>query len=85
MSVRIVYFASVRENMGMAGEMFELQAPVTDVKGLRAQLVTRGAPWSAVLAPGKAVRVSVNLDMARDSTPVKAGDEIAFFPPVSGG
>ena len=40
---------------------------------------------AAALAPGKAVRVAVNQDMARDDTPVKAGDEVAFFPPVTGG
>ncbi len=85
MNVRILYFARVREEVGMAVEMFEPQVPVADVKGLREQLIARGAPWNAALAPGKAVRVSVNHDIARDHTPVNAGDEVAFFPPVTGG
>ena len=85
MSIRILYFAGVRENMGISGEMFEPGAPVADVRGLREQLIARGGAWAAALAFGKAVRVSVNQDIARDHTPVKAGDEVAFFPPVTGG
>ena len=85
MSVRILYFAWVREEVGMAAETFEPQGPVVDVKGLREQLMARGAPWNSALASGKPVRVSVNHDLARDQTPVKAGDEVAFFPPLTGG
>jgi sulfur-carrier protein len=85
MSVRILYFARLRENMGIAQEMFELPVEPCDVRSLRAQLVARGGASAAALGQGKAVRVSVNQDLARDDTPVKAGDEIAFFPPVTGG
>ena len=85
MSIRILYFARLREDMGIAQEMFEPLAQVRDVKSLRAQLVARGGASAAALGSGKAVRVSVNQDLARDDTPVKSGDEIAFFPPVTGG
>jgi sulfur-carrier protein len=85
MSVRILYFARLREDMGIAQEMIELPAAAHDVKTLRAHLVARGGASAAALGAGKAVRVSVNQDIARDDTPVKAGDEIAFFPPVTGG
>ena len=85
MSIRILYFARLREDMGMAQEMFEPIGATCDVNGLRAQLVARGGASATALGPGKAVRVSVNQDLARGDTPVKAGDEIAFFPPVTGG
>ena len=85
MNIRILYFARLREDMGTAGEMFELPAEVRDVKSLRAQLRARGGASAMAFAQGKAVRVSVNQDLARDDTPVKPGDEIAFFPPVTGG
>ena len=85
MSVRILYFARLREDMGIAQEMFDLPAAACDVKSLRAQLIARGGASALALGSGKAVRVSVNQDLARDNTPVKAGDEIAFFPPVTGG
>jgi len=84
-STRILYFARLREDMGIAQEMVDLPPGVTDVAGLRAHLLARGGASAVALAPGKAVRVSVNQDIARDSSPVKAGDEIAFFPPVTGG
>ena len=85
MSIRILYFARLREDMGRAGEMFDLAAEASDVKSLRAQLVARGGASATALGSGKAVRVSVNQDLARDDTPVKTGDEVAFFPPVTGG
>ena len=85
MNIRILYFARLREDMGVASEMFELPAAARDVRSLRAQLVARGGASATALGSGKAVRVSVNQDIARDDTPVKAGDEVAFFPPVTGG
>jgi molybdopterin synthase sulfur carrier subunit len=85
MSIRILYFARLREDMGVAGEMYELPMDAGDVKSLRARLIARGGASAVALGPGKAVRVSVNQDLARDDTPVKPGDEVAFFPPVTGG
>jgi len=85
MSVRILYFARLREDMGMREEMFDLPAGVGDVKALRACLVVRGGASATALGAGKAVRVSVNQDLGREDTPVKSGDEVAFFPPVTGG
>lgn len=85
MSVRILYFGRLREEMGIPGEMFELPPEVSDVAGLRARLMARGGNSAAAFASNKAVRFSVNQDLARNDTPIKAGDEIAFFPPVSGG
>jgi len=85
MNVRILYFARLREEMGIAQEMFDLPAASCDLKGLRAQLAARGGASAAAFGSGKKVRASVNQDIARDDTPVKAGDEVAFFPPVTGG
>ena len=85
MSIRILYFAKLREDMGIAQEMFDLPPEVSDVDSLRARLVARGGAPAVALGQGKAVRASVNQDIARGDTPVKAGDEVAFFPPVTGG
>jgi len=83
MTVKILYFAGLREQLGTPGEDLEL-APTT-VAGLRSQLMARGGAWRSALAQGKALRVAVNQEMAQPTTPVKPGDEIAFFPPVTGG
>ncbi|MCX7142185.1 MAG: molybdopterin converting factor subunit 1 [Proteobacteria bacterium] len=85
MSIRILYFARLREEMGIAQEMLELPPEVSDVKSLRAHLAARGGSSAKAFAAAKAVRVSVNQDLGRNDTPVKAGDEVAFFPPVTGG
>jgi molybdopterin synthase sulfur carrier subunit len=84
-TIRLIYFARLREDMGISGEMFELPPGVSDVQSLREQLAARGGASALALGQGKAVRVSVNQDLARGDTPVKAGDEVAFFPPVTGG
>ena len=83
MTVKVLYFAGLREQLGTPGEDLEL-APTT-VAGLRSQLMARGGAWQSALAQGKALRVAVNQEMAQPTTPVKPGDEIAFFPPVTGG
>ena len=50
-----------------------------------AWLRERGAQWEQALAQSRAVRVAVNQQMANEHTPIAAGAEIAFFPPVTGG
>jgi molybdopterin synthase sulfur carrier subunit len=83
--VQIVYLARLRETLGTSAEKVELPGEVGTVAALLAWLRTRGGAWAAELAPGRAVRVAVNYDMARADTPLKAGDEVALFPPVTGG
>ena len=58
---------------------------VGTVAALRAHLMARGGAWQSALGEKRALRVAVNQDMAQADTPVKAGDEVAFFPPVTGG
>ena len=82
MSVQVLYFASLREAFGTAGERVELPADVSSVGALRAWLVARGR---AELATAKNLRCAVNQDMAKLDAAVADGDEIAFFPPVTGG
>ena len=82
--IKILYFASLREKLGTSGEELELPAGVTDVGGVLGLLAERGGEW-ATLAAVKNLKSAVNQEMARNSTPVKAGDEVAFFPPVTGG
>lgn len=82
--IKILYFASLREKLGTAGEDLELPAGVTDVGGVLALLAQRGGEW-ATLGAVKNLKSAVNQEMARSHTPVQDGDEVAFFPPVTGG
>jgi molybdopterin synthase sulfur carrier subunit len=81
--IRILYFASLRERLGCAGETLT-ETPAT-VAELRAVLAARGDPWNEVFVQGQRVLAAVNQEMAVDSQPLQAGDEVGFFPPVTGG
>jgi molybdopterin synthase sulfur carrier subunit len=83
--VKVLYFAALREQLGTAGEDIELPAGVGTVAALRSHLMTRGGAWRQALAEGRLVRMAVNQDMAPPTAALKAGDEVAFFPPVTGG
>lgn len=83
--VTLLYFAGLREALGCSREQLALPAEASTVGTLLESLRSRDARWSASLAPGKAWRVAVNQRMADLATPVSAGDEVAFFPPVTGG
>jgi len=82
--LRVLFFASLREQLGVAEQAIDVPVPAT-VGALVTQLRARGETWSEVLAAGKRWRVAVNQDMATLETPLKSGDEIAIFPPVTGG
>jgi molybdopterin synthase sulfur carrier subunit len=83
--VRLLYFASVKERLGRETEEIEVPAGVSTVGGLRAHLGARGGAYAEVFAEKKLVKAAVNQDMVPLTAPVKAGDEVAFFPPVTGG
>ena len=82
--VKILYFASLREAVGCSGEELELPAGVGTVGALRSHLAARGEGWQA-LAAGRKVRAALNQRMVGAEAAVAAGDEVAFFPPVTGG
>ncbi|WP_415245771.1 molybdopterin converting factor subunit 1 [Thauera sp.] len=82
--MKVLYFASLREAVGRADEELELPAGVATVGDLRAHLAARGDGWQA-LAEGRNVRAAVNQRMVSAGEAVAAGDEVAFFPPVTGG
>ena len=84
MSVYILYFAGLREALGQTSERLALPDHVGSVGQLHAHLAARGGAWQA-LATTKNLRAAVNQQMAAMDAPLKDGDEVAFFPPVTGG
>ena len=83
--VTLLYFASLRESLGCSREQVPLPSGNATVSMLVEELRKRDGGWTDAFAPGKNWRVAVNQRMADPATPVKAGDEVAFFPPVTGG
>lgn len=85
MKIRVRFFASVKESLGRELEELDVPAGVATVGGVRSYLRERGGVWAETLAESRRIAAAVNQDMARPAAAVKAGDEVAFFPPVTGG
>jgi len=81
----LLYFAWLRERVGLAEERVEIPAEVTNVGELIVWLRGRSAGHAAAFAPEGVVRCAVNQEFARPDSPLADGDEVAFFPPVTGG
>ena len=85
MKVKLLFFAGLREQLGSAGEEIELPDTIATVEALRAHLRARGGAFEKVLSQKALVRAAVNQSMVQPSARIMAGDEVAFFPPVTGG
>lgn len=83
--VTILYFARLREALGTGREELALPASVADVAAVRRTLLARGGAWAETFGEARRIRAAVNQEIAGESTAVRDGDEIAFFPPVTGG
>ena len=83
--VTVLYFASLRETLGVSREQVALPPGVPTVASLVDSLRSRDGAWPEAFASQKPWRVAVNQRMADLATPVKPGVEVAFFPPVTGG
>ncbi|WP_127469955.1 molybdopterin converting factor subunit 1 [Thiomicrorhabdus aquaedulcis] len=81
--INVLYFASFREMLGQANE--QLPVGFATVEELIHQLAQRGEVWQQALLHNQNLQIAVNHDVAHRTTLIKAGDEIAFFPPVTGG
>jgi molybdopterin synthase sulfur carrier subunit len=83
--MRILWFAWFRTRVGTAEEVVTLPEGIRDVRGLVEWLRARSPGHAAALADDAAIRVAVNQTYVRFDHPVADGDEVALFPPVTGG
>ena len=83
--VTILYFAWLRERIGVASETLALPGGVNTVADLVASLAARGGGYASAFANRATIRCAVNQEFADPASAVKPGDEVGFFPPVTGG
>ena len=82
--LKLRFFASLREALGCSEEVVALPADARTLGALRVILAARGGEWQR-LTGSRTLRCAVNQVMADDTAVIADGDEIAFFPPVTGG
>ena len=83
--MKILYFAWVREKTGIGEETVNIPGDIRTARDLVAWLQGRGEGFADAFANDALVRVAVNQEYATLDEPVSPGDEVAFFPPVTGG
>lgn len=82
-TVQLLYFAALADQLQCGQEQVFLPSSVTSVAELQQWLTGRGERWNALAS--EQVRCAVNQEIVNMGHPVQAGDEVAFFPPVTGG
>ena len=83
--MKILYFAWLKEHTGQASEELQLPDGVDTVGALIPHITKLSAGHGTAMANLDAVRVAVNRVYGDLSTPITNNDEVAFFPPVTGG
>lgn len=82
---KILYFASLAETLGTNAEQIDLPSDCKTVDGLVELLRDRGEPFTGAFGGSTRILVAINQEMSEPSAEIGPADEIAFFPPVTGG
>jgi sulfur-carrier protein len=85
LKLELFYYASLREALGHANEVLAFDSATLTVLQLREALCAKGEPYASAMAAGRSLRCAINQVVVKDDALIKADDEIAFFPPVTGG
>ncbi len=83
MKIDVLYFAWVRERIGVPREALETEAQT--VSDLVAELSAREERYAAAFADTSALRVAIDQSLAEFDAPLSGAREVAFFPPMTGG
>jgi len=83
--MQLLYFGWVRARIGIGSEQVEPPAGISDVRALIGWLQSRGENYLEALREVESIRVAVNQELAELDAPIASGDEVAVFPPMTGG
>lgn len=85
MQIKVLYFARIKEAVNYSSEEIDLPADITSVTSLKNWLALRGETWAHLFSGKQVVRAAINHELVDDMAVIHAHDEVAFFPPVTGG
>ena len=85
MIIKILYFARIKEAVNYSTEELDLPADISTITALKNYLSLRGDTWANLFNGKQVVRAAINHALVDDLALIQAGDEVAFFPPVTGG
>jgi sulfur-carrier protein len=85
MHIQLLFFAALRERLGVAHEELLLPSDILTVGAVRRSLAARGGVWGEAMAEGRTLRVALDHRLVDEQAALHEGAELAFFPPVTGG
>lgn len=83
--IKVLYFARLKESLNYSTEDMDLPADVKTVAQLKTHLAKRGEAWANLFNGKQSIRAAINHALVDNDATIKDGDEVAFFPPVTGG
>ena len=85
MKIKLFYFAKVREVLGINREEIDVESDIKTLAELVAFLKLRGSQWQSIFDMSSSYRMAVNQELVEANHIINANDEVAFFPPITGG
>ena len=85
MKIKLFYFAKVREVLGIDREEIDVESDIKTLAELVAFLKLRGSQWQSIFDMSSSYRMAVNQELVEENYTINANDEVAFFPPITGG
>lgn len=83
--IKVLYFARLKESLNYSTEDMDLPVGVRTVAQLKDHLAKRGEAWANLFNSQHSIRAAINHALVENDAMIKNGDEVAFFPPVTGG
>ena len=83
--ITVLYFARLKESLNYSTEEMDLPEGVKTIAQLKTHLAQRGEAWANLFNGKQTIRAAINHALVDNQAAVKNGDEVAFFPPVTGG
>ena len=83
--IAVLYFARLKESLNYSTEEMDLPDGVKTIAQLKTHLAQRGEAWANLFNGKQTIRAAINHALVDNESAVKDGDEVAFFPPVTGG